>query len=55
MLSSLPVFLPVLRTQRVLCYVLYSKPPFCFLFPFPTNLIDTYVTEPIDVRITLLI
>jgi len=54
-LSSLPVFLPVLRTLLVLCSVVYSWPPFCFLSSFSTNLIDTSVTVPIDVRITLLI
>jgi len=39
----------------VLCSVLYSQPPFCFLFSFSTHLIDTYVTVPIDVRIILLL
>ena len=54
-LSSLPVFLPVLRALRVLCLVLYSWPPFYFLSSFLTNFIDTYVTVLIDERITLLI
>jgi len=54
MLSSLPVFLSVLHMLRVLCSVLYYSPPFCFLSSFSTHLIDTFVTVPIDVRITLL-
>jgi len=37
-----------------LCPVLYLSPSFCFLSFFSTDLIDTYVTVPIDVRITLL-
>ena len=53
MLSSLPVFLPVLCALRLLRFVLYSWPPFCFLFSGPTKLIDTYITVPIHVRITL--
>ena len=39
----------------VLCSVLYLWPSFCFLSTFSTNLIDTYVTVPIDVSITPLI
>jgi len=39
----------------VLSSVLYSQAPFLFSFPFSTNLIDTYVTVPIHVLITLLI
>jgi len=38
-----------------LCSVLYIYPPFCFLSFVSKNLIDTYVTVPIDVRTTLLI
>jgi len=53
MLSSLPVFLPVLRALHALCSVLYPWLPFCFLSPFSTHLIDTYVTVPIHVRINL--
>ena len=36
-----------------LCSVLYIYPPFCFLSFVSKNLIDTYVTVPIDVRTTL--
>ena len=50
-LSSLPGFLPVMRALRVLGSVLYPQLPFCFLPPFSTNLVDTYVTVPIDVHI----
>jgi len=53
MLSSLPVCLPVLRALRVLCLVLSSYQSLCFLSSFSTNLIDPYVTVPIDVSITL--
>ena len=38
-----------------LCPVLYLSPSFCFSSSFPINLIDTYVTVPIDVSITPLI
>jgi len=41
--------------KYVLCPVLYLKPCLCFLSSSSTNLIDTYVTVPIDVRITPLI
>jgi len=44
MLFPLPEFLPVLRTLRVWCSVLYSYPHFCFLSSFSTNLVDTSVT-----------
>jgi len=38
-----------------LCSALYSYPSLCFLSSASTNLIDTYVTVPVDVRTTLLI
>jgi len=38
-----------------LCSVVHFYPSFCFLFSVSTNLIDTHVTVPIDVRTTLLI
>ena len=41
--------------KYALCPVLYLYSFFCFLSSFFTNLIDTYVTVPIDVRKTLLI
>jgi len=52
MLSSLPVFLPVLRAA---CFGFgsVSITTFCFLSHFSTDLIDTYVTVPIHVRIDL--
>jgi len=53
MLSSVPVCLPVLRALRVLYSVLSSYPSLCFLSSFSTNIIDPYVTVPIDVSITL--
>jgi len=40
----------------MVCVVFYiHKHFFCFLFPYSIHLIDTYVTLPLDVRITLLI
>ena len=41
--------------QYALCPVLYLSPSLCFLSSFSANFIDTYVTVPIDVRITPLI
>jgi len=41
--------------KYVLCPVVYLSPSFCFLSSFSVNLIDTYVTVPIDVNITPLI
>jgi len=41
--------------KYVLCPVFYLSPSFCFLSSFSISLIDTYVTVPIDVRITPLI
>ena len=52
MLSSLPVFMPELRALRVLCSVLFSQAPFCFLF-FGFN---RYLCHgAVDVRTALLI
>ena len=55
MLSSLPIFLPVFCALRVLCSVPYSWPPSSSLYSFSTRSKDTYVTVPINLRITLFI
>ena len=44
------------NARCVFCVLLYiSQPPYGICSCFATGLIDTYVTVPIDVRITLLI